>query len=143
MSIDLSPLLAAPLYIQMHAFAAMAAFLLGIVQLAAPKGTLPHRTIGTVWVVLIGIVVISSIFIQRPVGPGDPFLARFSWIHILTLTTALALLQGVFLILFGGAKMKRHRGPFIAIFIGGLVIAGALTFAPGRIMHEVAFGARS
>jgi uncharacterized membrane protein len=28
----------------------------------------------------------------------------------------------------------------IWIFIGGLVIAGAFTFVPGRIMHAVAFG---
>ena len=39
----LVPLLAAPLVIVVHAFAAMAAFALGLVQLLAPKGTLPHR----------------------------------------------------------------------------------------------------
>jgi uncharacterized membrane protein len=43
--VSLAPLLAAPLSTQVHAFAAMAAFALGAVQLAAPKGTLPHRTI--------------------------------------------------------------------------------------------------
>jgi uncharacterized membrane protein len=43
---SLEPLLAAPLSTQVHAFAAMAAFALGAVQLAAPKGTLPHRTVG-------------------------------------------------------------------------------------------------
>ena len=38
---SLEPLLAAPLSTQVHAFAAMAAFALGAVQLAAPKGTFP------------------------------------------------------------------------------------------------------
>jgi len=42
----LAPLLSAAPAIQFHAFAAMTAFGLGLVQLAAPKGTLPHRTIG-------------------------------------------------------------------------------------------------
>jgi uncharacterized membrane protein len=28
----------------------------------------------------------------------------------------------------------------IAIFVGGLVFAGLLTFVPGRIMQAVAFG---
>ena len=28
----------------------------------------------------------------------------------------------------------------ISIFVGGLVIAGAFTFVPGRIMHAVAVG---
>jgi uncharacterized membrane protein len=46
----LAPLLNAAPAIQVHAFAAMSAFVLGIVQLSAPKGTLPHRTIGWIWV---------------------------------------------------------------------------------------------
>jgi uncharacterized membrane protein len=46
---SLAPWLNAEPVIQIHAFAAIAAFALGIVQLAAPKGTLPHRTIGWIW----------------------------------------------------------------------------------------------
>ena len=42
---SLAPLLDAAPAIPVHAFAAMAAFVLGVVQLTAPKGTLPHRTI--------------------------------------------------------------------------------------------------
>jgi uncharacterized membrane protein len=42
----LLPLLSASPAIQFHAFAAMAAFALGIFQLAAPKGTRSHRTLG-------------------------------------------------------------------------------------------------
>jgi uncharacterized membrane protein len=43
---SLAPLLDAAPAIGLHAFAAMTAFALGIIQFAAPKGTLPHRTIG-------------------------------------------------------------------------------------------------
>lgn len=43
---SLAPLLDATPAIPLHAFAAMAAFVLGSIQLAAPKGTLPHRTLG-------------------------------------------------------------------------------------------------
>ena len=42
----LAPLLDAAPAIRVHAVAAMAAFGLGVVQPAAPKGTLPHRTLG-------------------------------------------------------------------------------------------------
>jgi uncharacterized membrane protein len=42
----LTPLLDAPGVIQIHAFAAIAAFAIGLAQLAAPKGTIPHRLIG-------------------------------------------------------------------------------------------------
>jgi len=40
-AVSLAPLLNAVPQIPIHAFAAMAAFVLGIVQFAAPKGTLP------------------------------------------------------------------------------------------------------
>jgi uncharacterized membrane protein len=46
---SLAPLLDAAPAIPVHAFAAMTAFL-RVVQLAAPKGTLPHRTLGWIWV---------------------------------------------------------------------------------------------
>lgn len=79
---SLQPLLDASLVIQAHAFAAMAAFILGVIQLLAPKGTLPHRTIGLVWIALMLIVAGTSAFIYRPTQPGDPFWARFSLIHL-------------------------------------------------------------
>jgi uncharacterized membrane protein len=58
----------------------MAAFALGIVQFAAPKGTLPHRTIGWIWVLLMFAVAISSFWIHeiRLVGPFSP-------IHLLSI----------------------------------------------------------
>ena len=72
---SLTPLLDAAPAIPLHAFAAMAAFVLGAVQLAAPKGTLPHRTLGWVWVALMLAVAISSFWIHqiRLLGPWSPF----------------------------------------------------------------------
>jgi uncharacterized membrane protein len=55
----LAPLLGAPVAIQLHAVAALAAFALGAVQLAAPKGTIPHRALGWIWAALMLAVVIS------------------------------------------------------------------------------------
>src|SRR4051794_26377423 len=79
---SLNPLLEADPVIQIHAFTAMAAFALGLVQLAAPKGTLPHRTIGWVWVVLMAIIAVSSFWIHsiRLVGVFSP-------IHLLSIFT--------------------------------------------------------
>ncbi len=37
-------------------------------------------------------------------------------------------------------NVDRHRRAMIGIFAGALLIAGAFTFLPGRIMHAVAFG---
>jgi uncharacterized membrane protein len=136
----LQPLLDAPLVVQTHALAAACAFALGLVQLLAPKGTLPHKTLGVVWIALMAVVGVSSAFIVRPTAPGDPFWARFSPIHLFTLLTAYALAQGAYLLLRGGPALKYHSRPFIGLFFGGLVIAGILAFLPGRIMHQAAFG---
>lgn len=42
----LAPLLEAAPAIQFHAVAALGAFALGLLQFAAPKGTIPHRMAG-------------------------------------------------------------------------------------------------
>jgi len=66
-AVTLAPLLSASPAIKLHAFAAMAAFALGVVQLSAPKGTLPHRAIGWLWVVLM--LVISMIIVLSQTTP--------------------------------------------------------------------------
>ena len=130
---SLAPLLNASPAIQIHAFAAMAAFALGVVQLTAPKGTLPHRTIGWAWVVLMMMVCITSFWIHelRVWGPWSP-------IHLLSIFTLGALPFAV--IHARRHNVIRHRKAMIGIFTGALVIAGIFTFWPGRIMYAVVLG---
>ena len=111
----------------------MAAFALGIVQLASPKGTLPHRTLGWIWVILMAIVAISSFWIHqiRLVGPFSP-------IHLLSIFTLIMLPLAVWRA--RRHQVAGHRRVMILTFAGGLVIAGLFTFVPGRIMHAVVFG---
>lgn len=137
---SLDPLLQAPLIVQIHAFGAMAAFALGLVQIAAPKGTLPHKTLGAVWIAIMIVVAASSAFIFRPAPAGTPYWERLSFIHLFIPITAFGIVSGVGLLLRGGPAMKRHSWPFISVFLGGLIVAGALAFLPGRIMHRVVFG---
>lgn len=129
-----APLLAAPVVIRMHAFAAMGAFGLGVVQLAAPKGTIPHRVVGWAWTALMLTIVVSSFFIHtiRMWGPFSP-------IHLLSLFT-LAVLP-VAVLAAHRHDVRRHRQAMIGLFVGALVIAGLFTLLPGRIMSAVVFGA--
>ncbi|WDI33101.1 hypothetical protein PUV54_07815 [Hyphococcus flavus] len=139
-SMSLQPLLEASWVIQVHAFSAMAAFVLGVIQFTAPKGTLPHKTLGAVWVLLMTLIVISSIFIRPSVYPGLPLIQWFGPIHIFTVVTTVGIVGGLIYLIKGGPTLKKHKGPFMGIFIGGLIIAGAFAFLPGRIMHAVALG---
>lgn len=133
---SLAPLLDAAPAIPLHAFAAMAAFVLGTVQLAAPKGTLPHRALGWVWVVLMLVVALSSFWIHqihqiRLVGPWSP-------IHLLSIFSLVMLAFGV--MAARSRNVRCHKITMVSIFFGALVIAGLFTFMPGRIMHAVIFG---
>src|SRR5271170_1709156 len=129
----LAPLLGAPPVIQIHAFAAIAAFAIGMVQLAAPKGTIPHRIVGWSWAALMLTVAVSSLFIHtiRMWGPWSP-------IHLLSLlvlaTLPLAIWQA------RRHDVRRHRQAMLMLFTGALVIAGGFTLLPGRTMHAVVFG---
>jgi uncharacterized membrane protein len=137
---SLDPLLQAPLVVQVHASGAVAAFILGLIQILAPKGTLPHKTIGAIWIGIMVVVAASSAFILRPPTEDATYWERLSFIHLFIPITAIGLVSGLRLLLRGGPAMKRHSWPFISVFIGGLVVAGALAFLPGRILHEVVFG---
>jgi uncharacterized membrane protein len=129
----LEPFFAALPAIQVHAIAALSAFVLGAVQLAAPKGTLPHRTLGWVWVALMTVVAVSSAFIHtfRLWGPWSP-------IHLLSILTLVVLPLAVWRA--HRHDVSRHRNAMLALFFGALLIPGLLTLLPGRVMHQVAFG---
>jgi uncharacterized membrane protein len=130
---SLAPLLNAAPPIPLHAFAAMAAFGLGLVQFAAPKGTLPHRTLGWIWVGLMAAVAISSLWIHqiRLIGPWSP-------IHLLSIFTIAVLPVAVWRA--HRHRVADHRRIMFFLFTGALVIAGLFTLLPGRIMHAVLFG---
>ncbi len=130
---SLAPLLDAARAIPVHAFAAMAAFVLGVFQFAAPKGTLPHRTVGWIWSLLMLAVAISSFWIHeiRLVGPWSP-------IHLLSIFVLITVPLGVWRA--HRHRLADHRRIMISVFSGALVIAGLFTLMPGRIMHAVVFG---
>jgi uncharacterized membrane protein len=130
---SLSPLLNAPPLIVVHATAALAAFALGVVQLARAKGTGSHRAFGWTWIPLMVTVALSSLWIHtiRQFGP-------FSLIHALSLFTLTAL--PVAALHARRHRVAAHRKAMMSLFVGALVIAGAFTLLPGRVMHEVMFG---
>ncbi len=130
---SLAPLLQSSLAIQVHAFAAMGAFALGMVQLVAPKGTLPHRTVGWIWVALMTVVSVTAFFIHdlRIWGIWSP-------IHLLAIFTLVMLPLAV--LHARRHNVIGHRRAMIGLFSGALAIAGLFTFFPGRIMYRVVFG---
>jgi uncharacterized membrane protein len=121
-----------PLKVQIHIAAALLAFSLGLVLFAAPKGTLPHRTLGWIWVVFMTTVAASSLFMTGLNGDA------YSWIHMLSGYVLISLPAGV--IAARRHKVLVHQRTMTGLFLGGMVIAGAFTFFPGRLMWRVIMG---
>ena len=132
---SLEPLITAPLPIQLHAFAAFAALVLGGVQLLRPKGSGTHRTMGYVWVALMMLIAVSGLFIHeiRLIGPFSP-------VHLLSLVILVTVPLAVYRARTG--NIAGHRRAMLNIYWIALIGAGIFTMLPGRIMGEVLFGSQ-
>ena len=128
-------LLTSPPAIQIHVAAALTALAIGIVLLIGVKGNRLHRTLGWTWVLAMATTAVSSFFIHR-LNPGGP--GGFSLIHLLSGWTVIALPMAVH-----AARRHRiadHRRAMTGMFVGGLIVAGAFTLLPGRLMWAIFFG---
>ena len=129
----LDPLLSAQQPIPVHAIAALAAMVLGGLQLWGPKGTRNHRILGYIWVGLMAIVAFSGFFIHvlKLVGPFSP-------IHLLSALTLVSVWLAIRAARQG--NIKRHRQTMVALFWMALILTGFFTFWPGRVMYQVVTG---
>ena len=133
----LEPLLHAPLAVQIHVAAVTPAVLIGTYQIfLSRKGAPVHRVLGYIYLVLMVITAVSAMFIHS-LMPNGPF-GGFSPIHLLVIVTFIAVYRALH-----GARthnIAEHKRAMIVLYVAGILIAGGLTFLPGRIMHAVAFG---
>jgi len=118
-----------PPIVYLHLVAAASAFVLGAVQLARSKGTPSHRALGWTWVALMLTVAVTSLWI--------PSFLHLTWIHVFTLLTLVSLPLALVHIRRG--NVAGHAGTMKGLYIGGLVIAGAFAFVPGRVLGNLLF----
>jgi uncharacterized membrane protein len=133
----LEPLLHAPLAVKIHVATVVPAFFLGTYQIfLSRKGAPFHRALGYIYLALMTVTAITTLFIHA-LMPNGPF-GGFSPIHLLvglTLFGVVGALRGAWT-----HNIPLHRYSMLGVYVGGLLIAGSLTFLPGRIMHAVVFG---
>ena len=133
----LEPLLRAPLPVQIHVATVVPAFVLGTWQIFFSKKGAPfHRAIGYLYLALMTVTAITTLWVHQ-IMPNGPFYG-FSPIHLLVLLV----LFGVASALYGAwtHNIAMHRSAMIGVYVGGILIAGAFTLLPHRIMHAVVFG---
>ena len=117
--------------IVIHAAVALAALVLGALVFMRRKGTGSHRLLGRAWVALMLVTAISSFWIKSD--------GRFSWIHGLSVLVIFGLGGAVYFAISG--NIARHRRIMKGLFTGGLVIAGAFTLLPQRLLGRMLWSA--
>lgn len=129
---SLLPLTSASIVIQIHAFGAIFALLLGLVILVLGKGTRLHFWAGRTWALVMLMVSLSSFFISQ-----NPIIGPFGIIHVLSVMTLVGLARA----LYSARKrdFRAHGRAMMALYFQALILAGVFTFAPGRIMNRVLF----
>lgn len=129
---DLELLSATPPVILVHLAFGILALLVGAILMAGRKGARLHRILGWGWVLAVGIVAVTSLFIQT-VNPG-----RFSFIHILSGYVIIALPLAV-----AAARrhdVERHRRYMTGLFFGGFAVNLLFVLLPGRFVWNLFLG---
>ncbi len=104
---------------------------LGLYLLVAPKGTPMHKQLGKLWVSLMVVTALSTLFIHDGM--------RLSWIHIFVPIT----LRAAYLIVAKARKgdIKGHRNEIVSLYLGALMIPGIFAFVlDNRLMNVMLFG---
>jgi len=137
---DLDPLLSASPAILLHFFTVVPAFALGTFQLfVSRKGSVAHRAAGKAYLVLMSVTAVAATFIPSfssvSLGLGP---LRLGLIHLFVPLTVWSVWRTRRALRDG--DIRAHRASMQGLYIGGMLIAGLLTFAPGRIMYRMFFG---
>lgn len=119
----------------LHLATVVPCFIIGTALLVVKRGTPNHKRMGKVYMVLMLITAVITLFMPAQVGPR--FVGHFGWIHgfsflaIYTVPTAyLAIKRG---------DVKSHQRKMILLYFGAIIIAGGFTFFPGRFLYELFF----
>jgi uncharacterized membrane protein len=108
------------------------AFVVGtLLVFFSTKGRLPHRILGAIYLTLMTVTAVDTFFI-RSLDSG-----HLSLIHLfipLTLFSVVGALRSV-----QRGNIRSHCYAMIGLYVGGFLLAGALTFLPGRLMHRIFF----
>ncbi len=116
----------------MHLGSIFPAFLLGTYLLLNRKGTPLHKLLGKVYMPLMLFTALITLFMSAEIGPT--ILDHFGFIHLLSILV-LYTVPTAYLAARAG-NIKKHRGNMIGLYVGSILIAGAFTLAPGRLIHS-------
>ena len=120
----------------LHLGSLVPAFVIGTYLLLNRKGTPVHRFLGKIYMGLMLFTAFITLFMEALVGPK--FLNHFGFIHLLSLFVLYTVPTSYRAIRVGNIKL--HKRKMVGLYVGALLIAGAFTLSPGRLIHSWLFG---
>ena len=111
------------------------AFLIGTYLMLNKKGTEPHQRLGRVYMGLMLLTALVTLFISAQLGPT--LFDHFGYIHLLSLLVLYSVPSAYFAIKVG--DIKAHKWNMIGLYIGGLLVAGTFALMPGRLLGDLLF----
>jgi uncharacterized membrane protein len=112
-----------------HLAAVIPAAAIGVAQLAAPKGTRPHKRLGWIWVLAMTTAAVSSFWIVE-IRKGE----GWSVIHLLSIWVLMAMALALWHIRRG--NVRAHKRYMVGTLLG-LAGAGAGALLPGRFLAQL------
>lgn len=122
-------------YIQLaylHLGTIFPAFLIGTFLLINRKGTPAHKLLGKAYMSLMLFTAIVTLFMSAELGPT--IFHHFGFIHLFSLLVLYSVPAAYIAVKNG--NIKRHRDNIIGLYVGGILIAGGFTLAPGRLIYS-------
>lgn len=120
----------------LHLATVVPAFAIGAFQLLRRKGTPSHKILGKIYMLLM--LATAFITLAMPAEVGPRFLNHFGFIHIFSLMALFGV--PIAYVAARHGNIRAHRGAMLGLYIGGILIAGAFAFTPGRMLHTWLFG---
>jgi len=120
---------------KLHLITILPAFLLGTFLLIRRKGTPNHRLLGKIYMVLMLITAVITLLMPAAVGPR--VFNHFGFIHLLSILVFYSVPTAY--ISIKNNDIQRHRSAMTGLYVGGILVAGALAFMPGRMLHDWLF----
>jgi uncharacterized membrane protein len=119
----------------LHLATVVPCFIIGTVLLLIKKGTKIHVNFGRIYMVLMLITAITTLFMKAQVGPT--IFNHFGWIHSFSFLTMYTVPTAYVAVKKGNIKV--HKRKMILLYFGAIIIAGGFTFMPGRYLHDLFF----
>ena len=120
----------------LHLGSLVPAFVIGSYLLLNRKGTPGHKFLGKIYMGLMLFTAFITLFMEALVGPK--FLNHFGFLHLLSLFVLYTVPTAYRAIRVGNIKL--HKRKMVGLYLGALLVAGAFTLSPGRLMHSWLFG---